>query len=249
MESLNLLVILLAFGLSFVFALGGIGSAVALIPTVTWLGVPFAFARAIGLFVNCVGMLGATYSNIREKRLDFRLGLPIIASSILLAPVGAWVGHFIPTKILMLVFVGFLLFSGSMMLFFKGGKYATQYRDDRPVFGPLLVGVVAGFCSGLLGVGGGGIISPLMIMQGFNPKRVTTVTALSVPFSSMSAFLAYAAMGSVSWPLLICAGAAAWAGGYLGTRVLHSKLQATTVRKILGVVMFLLAAKLLMQFV
>nr|WP_304083728.1 sulfite exporter TauE/SafE family protein [Maridesulfovibrio ferrireducens] len=131
------------------------------------------------------------------------------------------------------------------MLFFKRSKYKDQYREDRPVIGPLLVGVVAGFFSGLLGVGGGGVISPLMILQGFNPKKVATVTAFAVPFSSFSAFMAYAAMGSVSIKILIFAGGAAWAGGYLGTKVMHHRMRPESVKKILGCVLILIALKLI----
>jgi hypothetical protein len=244
MDTLTIAIVILSFGMSFLFALGGVGSAIILIPTLTWLGIPFNLARPTGLFVNCVSMLGATYSNIRAKRLDFRLGLPIIISSFVLAPFGAWAGHHLPTRTLLFMFMGFLVFSGSMMLFFKGSKYAHQYREDRPVMGPLLTGVLAGFLSGLLGLGGGGVISPLMILQGFNPKKVTTVTALAVPFSSFSAFMAYAAMGSVSWKLLALAGLAAWAGGYLGTRFMHSNIQPQTVKRMLGGCLVLLAVKL-----
>jgi uncharacterized membrane protein YfcA len=246
MDSITLFIVLLSFGLSFIFALGGVGSAVVLIPTLSWLGVPFNLARPTGLFVNCVSMLGATYSNIKEKRLDVLLGIPIITSSIVMAPVGAWVGHLIPTRFLLMVFIAFLFFSGSMMLFFKGSKYANQYREDRPVMGPLLVGVLAGFISGLLGVGGGGVISPLMILQGFNPKKVATVTAFSVPFSSLTAFIAYAVMGSVSWKILMFAGLAAWGGGVLGTKVMQKNMRPQTVKKLLGGILFLLAIKLIL---
>jgi hypothetical protein len=247
MDILTVVIICLSFGLSFVFALGGVGSALVLIPTLTWLGVPFGLARPTGLFVNTVSMIGATYSNIREKRLDFKLGIPIILASIILAPVGAWVGHVIPTSYVMAAFIAFLLFSGIMMLFFKGSKYADQYREDRPVLGPTLVGIAAGFFSGLLGVGGGALISPLMILQGFNPKKIAAVTAFAVPFSSFSAFVTYAAMGSVSWSLLVFAGLSAWAGGYLGTIVMHKKMRPGTVKKFLGVVLMLLALKLIFK--
>jgi uncharacterized membrane protein YfcA len=247
MDILTVVIVCLSFGLSFVFALGGVGSSLVLIPTLTWLGVPFGLARPTGLFVNTVSMIGATYSNIREKRLDFKLGIPIILASIILAPVGAWVGHVIPTSYVMAAFIAFLLFSGIMMLFFKGSKYADQYRDDRPVLGPTLVGIAAGFFSGLLGVGGGALISPLMILQGFNPKKIAAVTAFAVPFSSFSAFVTYAAMGSVSWRILAFAGLSAWAGGYLGTIVMHKKMRPGTVKKFLGVVLMLLALKLIFK--
>ena len=158
------------------------GSALVLIPVLDWIGLPFAQARSVGLFVNGVSMIGATYSNIRNKRLNFRLGVPIILSSTLLAPLGAWTGHLIPTRCLLIVFITFLCFAGIMMLFFRGAKYADQYREDKPVVGPLLTGVLAGFLSGLPGVGGGGVLSPLMILQGFNPKKVATITAFALTF-------------------------------------------------------------------
>ena len=245
MDSILLLVIGVSFVLSFIFALGGLGSALVLIPTLSKIGLPFAEARALGLFVNGISMVGATVSNIKNKRLDFHLGIPIILASFILAPVGAWIGHYIPAHNLLIIFILFLFFSGAMMLFFKGSKYADQYREDRPVLGPLLTGIIAGFLSCLLGVGGGGIISPLMIFQGFNPKKVATITALSVPFSSLSAFVAYAFMGSVPWNLLIYAGVAAWIGGYLGTIVMHKKMQPKTVKKFLGVMIILLGIRLI----
>jgi len=245
MDMTLLIIFLIAFVLSFVFALGGIGSALVMIPALSAMGLPFAHARAVGLFCNGISMIGATYSNIRNRRLDFRLGWPIIVSSFVLAPVGAWVGHFLPAKVLLVIFILFLTFSGMMMLFFKGSKYSNQYRQDSPFVGPLLTGAVSGVISGLLGVGGGGVIAPLMIMQGFNPKKVVTITALAVPFSSFSAFTTYALMGSVPWGILAVVGVAAWIGGYLGTIVMHKKMKPAAVKKFLGGVILVLAIRLM----
>ena len=249
MEFNIILIVVLSFCLSFIFALGGVGSAVILIPALSWIGVPFHLARPTGLFVNCLSMLGATWSNFRHKKLDVKLGLPIIAASIITAPVGAWAGHFLSTRILLWGFVGFLFFSGAMMIFFKGAEYADQYREDRPVAGPVGIGILAGFVSGLLGVGGGGIISPLMVVRGFNPKKVAMVTAFSVPFSSFSAFVAYVVMGSVSVRILVFSGLAAWTGGYLGTRVMQKKMKPQSVKRFLGAVLILIGIKFLWSMI
>jgi uncharacterized membrane protein YfcA len=240
-----IITVALAFGLSFLFALGGVGSAVALVPVLNWLGVPFAAAKPTGLMVNTLSLSGASYANIKNKRLDFKMGIPIIITSALLAPLGVWCTRIIPRDVVMLVFIAFLVFSGVVLLFFRGNKYADNFRDDRPIVAPAIIGAAAGFLSGLLGVGGGSLISPLLIFMGFNPKRVAAVTAFVVPFSSFIAFVAYAAMGTVNWTILIPASLAAYAGGFLGTNFMQGKLKPGTVKKFLGLVLFGLAVKMI----
>jgi len=109
---LNLVIVTaLAFGLSFIFALGGVGAAVALVPVLHWYGLPLLMAKPIGLLSNTLSMTGASIHNIRAKLLDFKLGIPIIISSFVLAPVGAWSGQWIPKEVVLAIFVAFLLFS------------------------------------------------------------------------------------------------------------------------------------------
>lgn len=245
MDPTTLVIILLSFGFSLLFALGGIGSALALVPVLHWYGIPLDMAKPIGLLVNTLSMTGASASNIKHKRLDFRMGIPIIIASSILAPLGAWSSTLIPTRIVLLVFIGFLLFSSLMMLFFKAGKYQSQYRADRPVMAPAMIGAAAGFLSGLLGVGGGGLISPLMIMLGFNPKKVAAITAFVVPFSSIIGFVAYAMMGTVDWAILLPAALAAYVGGALGTHIMHNRMPPAVVKKFLGIILLGLAGKLI----
>ncbi len=242
-----IIVTLLAFGLSFIFALGGVGSAVALVPILHWYGLPLLVAKSTGLLVNTVSMTGASINNIRAKRLDFRLGIPIIISSFLLAPLGAWSSTYISRSVVLAIFTLFLLFSGLMLIFFRAGKYEHQFREDRPIIAPALIGAAAGYLSGLLGIGGGGLIAPLMIMLGFNPKKVAVITAFVVPFSSLSGLVTYLAMGHTDLLLMIPAAIAAYIGGSLGTKVMHARFKPGTVKKFLGGLLLILALKMGLQ--
>ncbi len=242
-----LIVSLLAFGLSFIFALGGGGAAVALVPVLHWYGLPLSVAKTTGLLTNTLSMTGASIDNIRAKRLDYRLGIPIIISSFLLAPVGAWSSHFIPKTVILAIFTLFLLFSGLMLVFFRASKFDEQFREDRPVLTPAVIGAVAGYISGLLGVGGGGLIAPLMILLGFNPKKVAVITAFVVPFSSLSGLMTYLAMGQTNYLLLIPAAIAAYLGGTLGTKVMHARLKPGAVKKFLGGLLLIMALKMGLQ--
>lgn len=240
---IHYLIAAISFVAAFVFSLGGIGGAIILIPILVSLGIPITMARPVGLFYNTVSLTGASVSNIKNKRLDFKVGIPIIIFSFLFAIVGAYFSQYIPKKIILLLFIGFLLFSGLMFLFHKK-KEKESYRTDTPYFSLSLIGAFAGLLSGILGIGGGGIISPLMLMLGFNPKKITAITAFVVPFSSFSGFLTYWSMGIVDWNLIMIASVSGVAGATLGTMFMHKKLNAQTVKKILAVILLLMAVKL-----
>ena len=240
---MDYLIFSISFVAAFLFSLGGVGAAIILIPIMVSLGIPINIAKPIGLFYNTVSLTGASISNIKNKRLDFKIGIPIIIFSFLFAIVGAWVSQFIPSNIILILFIGFLLFSGFMFLFHKK-KEKEQYRTDRPYVALSLIGTIAGLLSGLLGIGGGGIISPLMLMLGFHPKKIAAITAFVVPFSSFSGFLTYWSMGSVNWRILIIASVAGIGGATLGTLFMHKKLNPSTVKKVLAIILLLMAIKL-----
>jgi len=241
---MTLLIFAVSFIAAFVFALGGVGAAIILIPILVSLGIPINMAKPTGLFYNTVSLGGASYANIKNKRLDFKLGFPIVIFSVVFAILGAWLSQFIPTKIVFLLFVAFLVFSGFMFLFFKRGQQES-FRENIPFMAMSLIGALAGLLSGLLGIGGGGIISPLMLMLGFNPKKIAAITAFVVPFSSFFGFLTYWSMGAIDWQLLFLVSVAGIGGASLGTLFMHKKLNPSTVKNILALILLLMAAKMI----
>ena len=245
MEALIFIISLVA---AFIFSLGGVGAAIILIPILVSLGIPVNTAKPVGLFYNTVSLTGASINNIRNKRLDFKIGIPIIISSFLFAIAGAYVTKYIPNRSILFLFIGFLLFSGFMFLFHKK-KAKDDYREDVPVLKLSLIGAFAGMLSGMLGIGGGGIISPLMLMIGFNPKKITAITAFVVPFSSFSGFLTYWAMGSIDWKITLIASVGGIIGATLGTIFMQKKLNPQTVKKILAVILLIMAVKLIFKII
>lgn len=234
-----------SFIASFIFGLGGVGAAVAIIPILVFLGVPFAEARPTGLFTNFISTGSITVYNFKKGLMDLKLALPIIISSIITAPIGAYSSHFLSEKVVGITFAIFLFFAGTMVYIPKKGAF----KESSSLVLPILTGSLAGFVSGFLGVGGGGLISPILIIAGFNPKKVATVTAFAVPFSSFVGFLAYWKMGSIDWTITLYSAIPAAFAGYLAAYISHRYLKPQDVKKILGVVFFLLGIKVLLKFI
>ncbi len=238
------LITLVAFILSIVFSIGGVGSAIAIVPTMTWMGVPLMVAKPTGLFINTLSMLSATLKNIKHGKLDHRFGLPILVMATVFAPVGVYSGKFIPKTYVLWIFICFLLYSGTMMIFFK--PRPRKGKGNHIVEGSL-IGGLAGFLGGLLGVGGGGIISPTLIMLGYEPKKVAATTALVVFFSSLSGFLTYWRMGTPNWKLLGVISVSAIAGGWIGTHLMHFKMSSEQVKKVIGVILYIIALRMVLK--
>ena len=243
---MDILIFTISFVAAFVFALGGVGAAIILVPIMTTLGIPMNVAKPVGLFYNTISLTGASINNIKNKRLDFKVGVPIIISSLLFAVLGAYISKFFSTKFIIILFILFLLYASYMFLFHKKKETGT-YREDVPIVKLTLIGSFAGLLSGMLGIGGGNIISPLMLMTGYNPKKIAAITAFVVPFSSFTAFLTYWAMGSVNWRILAIASVAGIIGATLGTIFMQKKLNAGSVKKILAIILLLMAVKLIFK--
>ncbi len=223
------------------FAMGGIGSAVALVPIFDFLGLGFNFAKAIALFVNTATTLTATILNIKRKVLDIRFALPLVISSMLSAPLGAISSKYIDIIYIKWGFVGFLLFSATMLIFSKK-EAKLKYEQVWILYA---VGGVVGYISGILGVGGGSVIMPIMILLGFDAKKMAIAVSFMVPFSTFSAFLSYASFVQIDWILLSVVAVAAVMGGYIGNRIMHFRLEAHHIKKIIAVLLYLIALRMI----
>lgn len=175
---------------------------------------------------------------------DVRLGAPIIVFSFLFAPLGAYVSTFVGKDLVMWLFAAFLVFAGVNALVPREVQHECD-RDRHPEIHHLfIIGAFTGALSGFLGIGGGGVISASMLWLGCNAKKVAVITALAVPFSSFSGFVAYAIGGHISWHILATIGVAALLGGFAGNKTMHSVLPDKFVKYTIAFVSLIFAAKI-----
>jgi uncharacterized protein len=242
----------LAAGLVFLFTtiltIAGVGSAFIVIPTFYWLGVPLIEAMAIGLLLNTISMSFASANYIRYKLVIFKTALPIILLAVIFAPIGAWSSQFFSREALIVLFSFFLIFAASMMLFYKPKKREDgQAPRTSELTTGIGLGIGAGYLGGLLGVGGGNFIVPALVWLGVDPKKASATTAFIVVFASLAGFLGHAATQSVSWELLAFASVGSISGALLGSWLMHKKLNANQVKKVIGIVLYIIAAKMLWE--
>jgi uncharacterized protein len=238
----------IAGAITFVFTtlltIAGVGAAFILIPVFIALGIDLHVAMATALLLNAIAMAFASYRFIKNRLVLWKVAIPILIVAAGLSPVGAYVSVGLNRELLLWMFVCFLVFAAAMMLFYRPvQKDALRTRGQELVLG-MSVGAFAGFLGGLLGVGGGNFIVPVLVWLGYNPKKASATTSFIVIFSSLSGFLGHATLGGMQASLLGFTAAGSALGAILGAWLMTEKLKGGQVKLIIGIVLLGIAAKM-----
>lgn len=110
----------------------------------------------------------------------------------------------------------------------------------------LCIGLAAGILSGLVGVGGGIVMVPLLLWIGLSQHEAqgTSLAVLSIPVTAIAA-LNYYKQGYVDWKYALIIAVFFVVGAFLGSKIAVS-IDQKILKKIFGVILLLVAGKMLL---
>lgn len=251
------------FALAMVFgalvgaALGltGGGGGVLAVPLLVY-GLSLAPREAVGVSLASVGgtaFFGAVPRLFRGQ-VRLRSGLLIAISGVIAAPVGNWVQRQISEQALLLLF-GALMFLISWRMWRKGAEEPNesgcQDESEDSSQGALLLvamGLVTGFLSGMLGVGGGFVLVPALVLFTNMPIHQAVPTSLlAITFISASGVMSYlfsgqSLSGETVFPFLL----GGFAGLLIGSRI-SKFLDGPSLQRVFSVGVILVALFVISQ--
>jgi len=206
----------------------------------------FAFAPEVmkptGLLLNLFVAAIAFYHYWRTGHFNWKLFVAFAIGSIPLAYVGGTLE--IDAKIYKIILGVLLLFAIAKMLNLFG-KESSEIRKVRWGEGIVFGGAI-GFFSGLIGIGGGIILSPVILLMHWGKmKEAAAVSALFIWVNSAAGMggLLYAGNANIdvnSWLFVALAVLGGFGGGYIGSKKMNNK----GLRYLLAFVLMLAAVKL-----
>lgn len=240
---------ILVFVCTTILTIAGVGAAFILIPVFLALGIPLLTAMSTALLLNSIAMVFASISYAKEKLIVFKTAFPILIVATILSPLGARTAEHLQRDVLLWMFVGFLIFAGSMMMFYNAKERKVETDTKKLISYGVGVGSLAGYLGGLLGVGGGNFIVPVLVWLGFNPKKAAATTAFIVIFSSFSGFLGHVSIGNIDIKLLSFCAIGSVAGALFGAYMMKKKLSSKQVKVAIGLILYLIAFKMIWDLI
>ncbi|MEJ2615828.1 MAG: sulfite exporter TauE/SafE family protein, partial [Ignavibacteriaceae bacterium] len=232
---------------SFLFSMLGLGGALIYVPVIKWAGFPVKeVAIPLALLLNGFTTLIALIAYFRNKLVDIKGGLAMTVFAFAFAPIGAIVSNKLPVNILLIFFSIAVFVAAGRMLFMSRKPEPKEIMSfkKRAIIGAV-IGGFAGFVAGLLGIGGGFIMAPLLMWMGYETKKAAATSAFAVTFSSFSGFLGHVAQGHFNWTLTIFLTIAVIIGAWLGSNFMATKAKSRRVKQIFALVLFAIAVKLI----
>ncbi len=233
-------------GASFLFSMLGLGGAIVYVPVLKWAGFPVKeVAIPLALLLNGLTTLIALFPYFRNKLVDWKGGLGMTIGAFVFAPVGAVVSRSIPVKSLLILFsVAVVIVALRMFITSKSPEPKELMSLKKRLIIGAAIGSLAGFIAGLLGIGGGFIMSPLLMWMGYETKNAVATSAFAVTFSSFSGFAGHVAQGHFNWALTLILVVAVLIGALGGSGFLVRKAKSSRVKQVFALVLFGIAAQL-----
>ena len=238
-----LILSILFFATATLYSSVGFGGGSTYLALLLLWGVPYYIFPAIALLCNIFVVSGNSYNYIRAGNLNLKLLLPYLIGSVPLAFIG---GSLQIDKSLFETLLFLVLCTAGFLLLFKFKSYDDNNDSYKkiPFIISLVIGCVLGFISGIVGIGGGIFLSPILfLLRAGKPQHIVTTASIFILINSISGIIGQLTKNDVFneinnyWVLIL----AVIIGGQLGN-FLNLKLFSTKILALLTAILVIFVA-------
>ena len=195
-------------------------------------GVPYFIFPVIALSCNIIVVSGNCFNYIKAGNLNLKLLVPYLIGSIPLAFIG---GSLPIEKRLFEILLFLVLATAGALLLLNFKSYDDKEENYRKISIPvsILIGGALGFIAGIVGIGGGIFLSPILfLIRAGRPKHIVTTASLFILINSVSGIIGQLTKNAVIneipnyWYLLVAVLIGGQLGNFLNLRIFPTRILA-----------------------
>ncbi len=238
---------LLVFLVAILYSSVGHGGASGYLAVLSLIGTTDPGQMATTALILNILVAGIAFLTFNKSgHFSFKLSWPFIIASIPAAFIGGTYSIRGSTYFLLLG-IALILAAARMALFLKPSK-EPETTGYAPVAAMLPIGAGIGFLSGVVGIGGGVFLSPIIIlMRWAGAKQTAAVSAFFILVNSAAGLIGRSVTGGIEFGPLAPLLAAAIAGGFVGSHLGAGRISWVVLRRTLAVVLIAASVKLLQK--
>ena len=237
------------FLIAFFYSMVGFGGGSSYLAILVLAGLSYQSIPSTALVCNLIVTSGGSWHFYRAGHFRLKNVLPFIVLSIPMA----YVGGSVPIgKDLFCLLLGISLLAVALRMFLPSDRFehANDISWNQAWLIGLPLGAVLGFLAGLVGIGGGIFLSPLLLfMRWVNAKEAAASASFFIIVNSLSGLAGQMQRGSVHLEWIFPLGLAVFLGGQIGSRMGAYQIPKVRLQQLLAGLVLYVAVKLLIEAV
>jgi uncharacterized membrane protein YfcA len=234
------------FFIALLYATVGFGGGSSYLALLTVSDVPYLLIPKLALICNLLVVSGGCYHYFQNKHFNIRLMLPFILSSVPMAFLGGM--YAISENTFQGLLAGCLILAGFRLLFIPKSSIELTHIPSWAT--SMAFGGILGALSGVVGIGGGIFLAPLMLnLRWGKPKEVASTASAFIWLNSLAGLAGQSTKGIPPeifnyWPLFIAVILGGQIGSLFGS---HPKISQSSIQRLTALLILLISIRLIIK--
>ena len=242
-------VIILFFLVSILYSSVGFGGGSSYLAILALTGIIFTQIRATALLCNIAVVSGNVFMFYHQKKINWKKIVPLVLFSIPLAYIGGYLKieqHFF------FILLGFILLFAAITMWFSK-RIITSNKKNRKskLVRNSCFGGVIGFISGMVGIGGGIFLAPLLHLTNWDtPQKIAATASIFILVNSVAGFVGQYSNPDfvIDWNLTGVLLATVFIGGQIGSRKSSNFFTPAQLKKATAILIAFVSIRVLWKY-